>query len=46
MASLPKIPRPEAPKTKVHPTAARVRLPQGNTGGSDPAPFLPGVGKL
>jgi hypothetical protein len=46
MPGMPKIARPAAVKTKIHPSAARIRLPQGNTGSSDPSPFLPGVGKL
>ena len=46
-----RIPKPASvhlPKPmKIHPAAqARIRLPEGNTGGSDPEPFLPGVGKL
>lgn len=32
---------------RIHPAAqARIRLPQGNTGGGDPGPVLPGVGRL
>lgn len=47
MPHMPKIAKPAAPKTKIHPAAqARIRLPQGNTGGGDPGPYLPGVGKL
>lgn len=58
MPSVPKIrgaghiPRPASPgklpkPMKIHPAAqARIRLPEGNTGSSDPEPFLPGVGKL
>ena len=47
MPTMPKMARPTAPKTKIHPVAqARIRLPQGNTGNSDPGPYLPGVGKL
>jgi hypothetical protein len=42
----PKVAKPPSPM-KIHPAAqARIRLPQGNTGGSDPGPYLPGVGKL
>ena len=45
--TLPKIGKAPGPKTKIHPSAQpRIRLPQGNTGASDPEPFLPGVGKL
>jgi hypothetical protein len=42
----PKMAKPPSPM-KTHPAAqARIRLPQGNTGGADPGPYLPGVGKL
>ena len=44
--TMPKMARP----MKIHPAAtkARIRLPQGtvNTGEADPAPYLPGVGKI
>jgi hypothetical protein len=45
----PKIAKPMGVKTKIHPAATpRVRLPQGNvnTSQADPAPVLPGVGKI
>jgi hypothetical protein len=45
----PKISKPAGVKTKIHPAAqARIRLPQGNVDMSqaDPAPVLPGVGKI
>lgn len=43
-AKMAKAPSPP----KIHPSAkgARIRLPQGNTGGGDPGPYLPGVGKI
>jgi hypothetical protein len=47
MPTTPKIAKAPSPP-KIHPAAhdARIRLPQGNTGGGDPGPFLPGVGKI
>jgi hypothetical protein len=46
----PKITTPRAPVTRIHPAAAqaRIRVPQGivNTSEADPAPFLPGVGRV
>lgn len=46
MPTMPKIAKAASPKTKIHPSAVRVRLPQGNTGSGDPQPFLPNVGKI
>lgn len=48
---LPTMPKVGTPRTmtKIHPAAqARIRLPQGavNTSQADPAPWLPGVGKI
>jgi len=39
---------PSPGKAKVHPSAARIRLPQGmiNTSQSDPAPAVPGAGRI
>lgn len=46
-ATPPKVAKAPRPP-KIHPSATnpRIRLPQGNTGAGDPAPFLPGVGKI
>jgi hypothetical protein len=41
-----KIAKPPSPMKIKAPQSARIRLPQGNTGQSDPGPYLPGVGKL
>ena len=41
-------PKEMAVKSKIHPVAARVRLPQGmvNTSQSDPPPVVPNAGRI